>query len=130
MRFWATGTPGSSRCWSCSSRARRGSTSSLELGRFFFVETVEYDETAIAKHVRVEGMRGHLEALDRAFAETSTFDASSTESALRSVAESRGVKAAALIHATRVALTGQNGQPWTVRSCWRSWDGRAHAGPL
>ena len=54
-RFSATGTPGSSRCSSCSSRARSGSTSSLELGRFFFADALEYDEAAVAKHLRVGG---------------------------------------------------------------------------
>jgi glutamyl-tRNA synthetase len=78
-----------------------------ELGRFFFVDTVEYDETAVAKHLRVAGMHGHLEALDRAFAAVPTFDAGASESALRAVAESRRLKPAALIHATRVALTGR-----------------------
>jgi glutamyl-tRNA synthetase len=81
------------------------------LGRFFFVETVEYDQTAIAKHVRIDGMREHLEALDRAFADVAAFDPASTEAALRAVAESRGVKPAALIHATRVALTGKTVSP-------------------
>jgi glutamyl-tRNA synthetase len=81
------------------------------LGRFFFADTVEYDETAITKHVRIDGMRGHLEALDRSFHELETFDPASTENALRSVAERRGVKAAALIQATRVALTGKTVSP-------------------
>jgi glutamyl-tRNA synthetase len=81
------------------------------LGRFFFVDTVEYDESALARHVRADGMRTHLEALDRAFAELADFDPASTEAALRALAESRGVKAAQLIHATRVALTGRTVSP-------------------
>jgi glutamyl-tRNA synthetase len=81
------------------------------VGRFFFDDTVEYDEAAIAKYIRVDGIRGHLEALQRALADLEAFDPASTESALRSVAESRGVKAAALIHATRVALTGKTVSP-------------------
>jgi glutamyl-tRNA synthetase len=39
------------------------------------------------------------------------FDAATLESALRSLAEARGIKAATLIHATRVAVTGQAVSP-------------------
>ena len=81
------------------------------LGRFFFVEAVEYDETAVAKHLRGEGMRGHLEALDAAFSALVVFDSQSTETTLRAVADARCVKAAVLIHATRVAITGRSVSP-------------------
>src|SRR5438445_2403328 len=33
------------------------------LGRFFFVDAVEYDEAAVERHLRRDGMVGHLEAL-------------------------------------------------------------------
>jgi glutamyl-tRNA synthetase len=81
------------------------------LGRFFFVDAIEYDETAVAKHLRADGMGGHLEALDAAFTATTPFDSQSTEDALRMVADTRGVKAAALIHAMRVAITGRSVSP-------------------
>jgi len=75
-------------------------------GAFFFREQVAYDEAAVAKHLRVEGMAGHLKALAEAFAALPDFDIASTEAALRQVAEARGVKAGTLIHAVRVAVTG------------------------
>jgi glutamyl/glutaminyl-tRNA synthetase len=50
-------------------------------------------------------------ALDAAFAELATFDPASTEAALRSTADARGVKAASLIHAVRVATTGKSVSP-------------------
>ena len=81
------------------------------LGRFFFVDAVEYDEAAVEKHLRAEGMAGYLAALDAAFTGLAAFDSQSTEGALRTVADSRGVKAAALIHATRVAITGRSASP-------------------
>jgi glutamyl-tRNA synthetase len=52
-------------------------------------------------------MSTHLAALEGAFSELAAFDPASAEAALRSVAVARGVKAAALIHAVRVAVTGQ-----------------------
>jgi glutamyl-tRNA synthetase len=80
-------------------------------GRFFFTEAVEYDEAAVQKHLGVEGMPDHLAALDAAFSVLTTFDPVSTEAALRSTADARGVKPASLIHAVRVATTGRSVSP-------------------
>jgi glutamyl-tRNA synthetase len=80
-------------------------------GRFFFTDAIEYDQAAVEKHVRVEGMREHLAALEAAFARLEHFDQTSVESALRATAEARGVKAAVLIHATRVTVTGKAVSP-------------------
>jgi glutamyl-tRNA synthetase len=78
----------------------------VEHGRYFFSASIDYDDRAVAKHLRVEGMRDHLVALEAALGTLPTFDASSIEAALRATAEARAVKAAALIHAARVAVTG------------------------
>jgi glutamyl-tRNA synthetase len=80
-------------------------------GRFFFTDAIEYDQAAVDKHVRVEGMQEHLAALDAAFARLEHFDQTSVESALRATAEARGVKAAVLIHAIRVTVTGKAVSP-------------------
>ena len=80
-------------------------------GRFFFSHTIAYDEAAVARHVRVDGMREHLLALAAALEALPTFDAVSIEAALRATAEARGVKAATLIHAARVAVTGKAVSP-------------------
>ena len=82
-----------------------------ELGKFFFQDAVEYDPIAVATHLHVDGMAEHLLALSSVLAELTTFDAATTEAALRAVAAERGVKAATLIHATRVALTGKTVSP-------------------
>jgi glutamyl-tRNA synthetase len=86
-------------------------TDFVELGRYFFVDEPTYDPGAIVKHLRSEGMAGHLEAVEVALAALPEFDAETAESALRAVAEARGVKAASLIHALRVALTGRSASP-------------------
>lgn len=83
----------------------------IALGRFFFADPVEYDPAAVDKHLRADGMREHLHALDAAFAELAGFDPASTEEALRLVADARGVKPASLIHAVRVAVTGKTVSP-------------------
>jgi glutamyl-tRNA synthetase len=80
-------------------------------GKFFFTDAIEYDAAAVEKHLRLDGMADHLRAIDAAFAALPTFDAAATEAALRQVAEERGVKAATLIHAVRVATTGKTVSP-------------------
>ncbi|MGE3177488.1 MAG: glutamate--tRNA ligase [Vicinamibacterales bacterium] len=82
-----------------------------ELGRYFFVDEPPYDAAAAAKYLKVDGMREHLWAVDEAFADLASFDVESTEQAVRRVADARGVKAATLIHALRVALTGRSASP-------------------
>ena len=80
-------------------------------GRLFLSRAVEFDPAAVDKHLRGDRIRNHLVALDAAFAELDTFDQVSTEVALRTTAGARGVKAASLIHAVRVAVTGKMVSP-------------------
>jgi glutamyl-tRNA synthetase len=86
-------------------------TDFVELGRYFFDDELAYDPVAVMKHLRTDGMREHLQALDAAFAALPDFDAEMAETAVRTVADARGVKAASLIHALRVALTGRSASP-------------------
>ena len=80
-------------------------------GRFFLTDAIEYDAAAVDKHLRVDGMPDHLAALDAAFASLEHFDQASSEAALRAIAEARRVKAATLIHAMRVTVTGKSVSP-------------------
>ncbi len=77
-------------------------------GRPFFSEALEYDPAAIRKHASAPDLPAHLEALSAALVELPSFDAASVESSLRTVAQAQGIKAAGLIHATRVAVTGES----------------------
>jgi glutamyl-tRNA synthetase len=74
--------------------------------RPFLVVDPEIDQAAAGKHVTPQ-MRPVLAALADELSRTSPFDALTIEPVLRSTAEGAGVKAAALIHATRVAVTGR-----------------------
>jgi glutamyl-tRNA synthetase len=80
-------------------------------GRFFFTDRVEYDDAAVAAHLRAAGAAARLSALDAKLARLETFDPASIEGAVRGVAEESGVKAASLIHAVRVAITGKTVSP-------------------
>jgi glutamyl/glutaminyl-tRNA synthetase len=71
---------------------------------------VTYEPDAVAKHIKPEVLPA-LEALGAAFGVLASFTAEPLETALRRVAETRQIKAAALIHATRVAVTGRTVSP-------------------
>ena len=86
-------------------------------GRFFFVDVVEFDQSAAEKYLRPAVSEGHLASVVAAFTALEMFDTASTEAALRAVAEARGVKAATLIHAVRVALTGRTVSPGLFDVC-------------
>ncbi|HXW08410.1 MAG TPA: glutamate--tRNA ligase [Vicinamibacterales bacterium] len=83
----------------------------VEDGRPFFAREVAYDESAVEKHLHGRGVRANLEAVREAFASARLFDAATLESEVRGLAESLGVKAGALIHPTRVAITGRAASP-------------------
>jgi glutamyl-tRNA synthetase len=80
-------------------------------GRFFFTEQVDFDAAAVQKHLRGPGVAGQLKAVDEAFSDLPSFDAALLEEALRAVAGAQGIKAATLIHAVRVAITGRTVSP-------------------
>jgi glutamyl-tRNA synthetase len=71
---------------------------------------VVYDDAAVAKHLKPE-IKHPLAALADAFERLDDFNAASLEAALRSLAAARQIKPAALIHASRVAVTGRAASP-------------------
>ena len=80
------------------------------LGRFFFSDELDWDEASVKKHLG-SGSGDQIGAVMDALGRLETFDAQSIETAIRGVAESRGVKAATLIHVLRVAMTGKSVSP-------------------
>jgi glutamyl-tRNA synthetase len=79
-------------------------------GTFFFKD-VELDDAAVAKHLKPAGTRPLLQAMIAAIERSSSFTAAALETLVRGLAAERGVKAGALIHATRVAVTGRGNSP-------------------
>ena len=79
--------------------------------RPFLNEYVDRDPAAVSKHLAGPDLPSHLDAWRGRLAQVEPFDAAALESALRAVAEERGVKPGVLIHATRVAVTGQAVSP-------------------
>jgi glutamyl-tRNA synthetase len=91
-------------------RARR-LTDIVELVRPFWVAAIERDPAAIAKHLGSADVRALVGAWRDEVATVDPFNAPALEAALRALAESRGTKPGPLIHATRVAVTGQAVSP-------------------
>ena len=79
--------------------------------RPFFVDPTEYDAEGVKKHLSAPGTVEHLKALRDAFAVLPEWTEAALEKCLRDLAEARGAKAGALIHGTRLAMTGRMVSP-------------------
>jgi glutamyl-tRNA synthetase len=79
--------------------------------RPFLDEQVSYDLSAVAKHLASPEVRQAITALSDILVGLEPFTQDALEAALRALAEAHGLKAAALIHATRVAVTGRAVSP-------------------
>jgi glutamyl-tRNA synthetase len=77
---------------------------------FYFRDEVTYAAEGVAKHFTAEH-KPRLMAVRDAFAASPTFDAASLEAVLRNTASALGVKASALVHPARLAVTGSNAGP-------------------
>ena len=77
---------------------------------FYFTNDFNYDPQGVAKHFTVQnkpwlqGVREALSALEK-------FDAHNIETTLKSTASKLGVKVGAIVHPTRLAVTGSNVGP-------------------
>src|SRR6266850_2732938 len=86
-------------------------TDFVDQARPFLAETVEYEDEAVRKHLGVAGLSQHVNALAQALREVVPFDEQHVEAVVRRTAEQQDIKAAPLIHATRVAVTGRTASP-------------------
>lgn len=79
--------------------------------RAFFTDDFSYDPEASAKYLQDPKLKDLLSTLLQRYKEDSSFSMEALEQLLRQVAEGAGVKAALLINAMRVGLTGQGVAP-------------------
>jgi glutamyl-tRNA synthetase len=80
--------------------------------RPYFEDQVSWDETASREYLAKEaGLADLLAELAGRYRQAEPFAKEELERLLRELAETRGVKAAALIHPTRMALTGTTAGP-------------------
>jgi len=85
-------------------------TDFAEQVRPFFEDPSGYDPEGVKKHLSTPGTADHLRELRKVY-EQSEWNEAALEKDLRQLAESRTVKAAVLIHGTRLALTGRMVSP-------------------
>jgi glutamyl-tRNA synthetase len=79
-------------------------------GGFYFTDEIKYQAEGVTKHFIPEN-KPRLQKLRDTFAELENFDAISIEAALKTTATELGLKPAALVHPTRLAVTGSNAGP-------------------
>ena len=91
-------------------RAKR-LTEFVEQARPLLTDAVVYEQEAVDKHLTSPDLASHIEALVQALDAVSPYDEARVEAAVRGTAAKRGIKAGALIHATRVAVTGRTQSP-------------------
>jgi len=77
----------------------------------FVADTVVYEEAAVIKHLKGDGVAAHLAAWLQVIETLPALEPVATEAALRALAAQRGIKPGVLIHATRVAVVGQAVSP-------------------
>jgi glutamyl-tRNA synthetase len=77
----------------------------------FFSDSIVREHDAVSRHLADPSLAPHLAELRRRLSDLDVFEPVALEAALRVVAEQGGIKAAPLIHATRVAVTGQAVSP-------------------
>jgi glutamyl-tRNA synthetase len=79
--------------------------------RPLLVSPVVYEPDAVERHFSTGDLATHIAVLATRLAELSPFDEPHVESVVRGTAADRGIKAGALIHGVRVALTGRTASP-------------------
>ena len=77
---------------------------------FYFTDEFDYDPNGIAKHFTPEN-KPRLEAVRDALSPLKKFDAAEIETTVKSAAANLGVKVGAIVHPTRLAVTGSNVGP-------------------
>ena len=73
---------------------------------YFFREDYPFNEKAVAKRLKTDGAKEILLDAADAFEKLPSFDLESTEAALRSLGEARGLGLGPIVHPVRVAVSG------------------------
>ncbi|HEU4523089.1 MAG TPA: glutamate--tRNA ligase [Thermoanaerobaculia bacterium] len=74
-------------------------------------DAVDFEPEAVKKHLKGDDLAERMRDLQTALSAVEPFDVTTTEQALRALAESKGASAGKYIHPLRVALTGRMSSP-------------------
>ena len=74
---------------------------------FYFTDDYDYNPEGVAKHFTAEN-KPRLKAVRDAFSALQSFDAAEIETTLKITAANLGVKVGAIVHPTRLAVSGSN----------------------
>ncbi len=74
---------------------------------FYFADDFDYNPEGVAKHFTAEN-KPRLKAVRDAFSVLQRFDAAEIETTLKTTAANLGVKVGAIVHPTRLAVSGSN----------------------
>ena len=74
---------------------------------FYFTDDFDYNPEGVAKHFTAEN-KPRLKAVRDAFSALQRFDAAEIETTLKTTAANLGVKVGAIVHPTRLAVSGSN----------------------
>lgn len=80
----------------------------LNQARFFFTDSIEYDQVAVDKFLKKEGITKLLEEVHSALFLVKDFDKKNLEDSLRALTEKVGVGFSKLAQPLRVAITGRS----------------------
>jgi len=83
----------------------------VNLGRYFFTETLTFDPDAVKKRLRKEGVPIILGDLAELLGTVAPYDVPTLEKTVRDYAEARGLGLGLVVNALRVATTGQGVGP-------------------
>ncbi len=78
---------------------------------YFFDETINYDPKGVEKYFGMEGLTKLFGEIIEQLNQLTSFDQENIEAFYRQYAERLGIKAAQIIHPTRLALTGRTVSP-------------------
>ncbi len=80
----------------------------LNQTRFFFTDAIEYDQAAVGKFLRKEGIGKVLKEVHSAISQVDIYDKKTLEDTLRALTEKLGVGFSKLAQPMRVAITGKS----------------------
>lgn len=83
----------------------------LEHLRFFLDEDIQYEQSAVEKHLKKEKVDSILQKVAETLSGLEDFSQPALEKALRGLAENLGIKFGHIVHPLRVAITGRSASP-------------------